>query len=480
MQDTFYWHDYETWGVSPSIDGPSQFAGVRTDMDLNIIGEPLVIYNQPALDRLPHPQACAITCITPQTALEQGVPEREFARLIHDELNQANTCSVGYNSFQFDDEVTRHMLYRNFYPVYDREWKQGNSRWDLIDVMRMCFALRPDGIEWPINEKGVISFKLEHLSKANGLLHEKAHDALSDVEATIALAKLLKETKPRLFDYAFKLRDKKKAAQQLDVFNRRPVLYTSAYFPVEQGCTSLVMPLATHPTNKNAIIALDLMHSPTDVLRADAHAIADNLYRKRDQRELSLPLVTIAINKSPMLSPVKLLDDTLQQRLNIDMEQCQQHAQAVLDADRALLDLKLSTVFKRTADSTDAVERVVDEQLYGGGFFSMQDVAHCETVQLADEAAWSTGLPMFQDERLNDLKWRYQARHFPHTLNTEQQAEWLAYCLNNPNAPVSAKELSVDEYIAHIDALPESHRHLQAPLRDWLVVREQIIQQRYG
>ena len=107
---TLYWHDYETFGLDPRYDRPSQFAGVRTDEDLNIIGEPLMVYCKPADDFLPQPQACLVTGITPQEAAEKGVNEVEFIKLIHQELSADNTCGVGYNSLNFDDEFTRFIL----------------------------------------------------------------------------------------------------------------------------------------------------------------------------------------------------------------------------------------------------------------------------------------------------------------------------------------------------------------------------------
>ncbi|HCS27478.1 MAG TPA: exodeoxyribonuclease I, partial [Spongiibacteraceae bacterium] len=229
-----YWHDYETWGADPSRDRASQFAGVRTDADLNIVGEPLVIYNRPTPDMVPQPEACLVTGITPQEALEKGLPERDFIRAIHAELSQPGTCGVGYNSIRFDDEVTRYTLYRNFFDVYAREWQNGNSRWDLIDVVRLCCALRPEGIEWPVGENGAVSFKLELLTAANGLSHEAAHDALSDVHATIDLARLIKREKPKLFDYALGLRKKQHVAQLLDMNRQKPVLHISSRYPASR------------------------------------------------------------------------------------------------------------------------------------------------------------------------------------------------------------------------------------------------------
>ena len=252
MANTLYWHDYETFGIDPSRDSPSQFAGVRTDENLNIIGEPLTLFCQPPIDRLPFPQACLITGITPQHALEEGVPEREFIEKIHRELSLPGTCGVGYNSIRFDDEVTRYCLYRNFYDPYEREWKQGNSRWDIIDMVRLTRALRPEGIEWPSYEDGSPCFKLERLTAANGITHESAHDALSDVFATIAMAKLVMTAQPKLYRYVYEHRLKHKVAELIDLTHQKPFLHVSGKLPRENGYTALMMPLARHPTNKNS------------------------------------------------------------------------------------------------------------------------------------------------------------------------------------------------------------------------------------
>src|SRR5512137_2499177 len=187
---TFYWHDYETFGTDPQRDRPVQFAGLRTDIDFNVINDPLVIYCKPAADCLPNPDSCLITGITPQLAEQKGVCEAEFIGWIHQQLAQPNTCTLGYNNLRFDDEVTRNCLYRNFYDPYVREWQNGNSRWDMIDVVRAARALRPEGINWPVNEEGNPSFRLDQLTKANNIAHEAAHDALSDVHATIAITRL--------------------------------------------------------------------------------------------------------------------------------------------------------------------------------------------------------------------------------------------------------------------------------------------------
>ena len=244
MSDTLYWHDYETFGVDPRRDRPAQFAGQRTDEDLNPVGEPLLIYCRPAPDYLPAPEACLLTGITPALALEQGVPEAEFIAAIEAELGRPGTCGVGYNSIRFDDEVTRNTLYRNLRDPYAREWRNGNSRWDVIDLMRMACALRPQGMEWPVDEAGLPVFKLERLTEANGIDHGQAHDALADVGATIAVVRRLKAAQPRLYDWYYRLRRKSAVLPMLAPEKGQPLLHVSGMYPRELGCLAPVLPLA--------------------------------------------------------------------------------------------------------------------------------------------------------------------------------------------------------------------------------------------
>ena len=48
--NSLYWFDYETFGTHPAWDRPCQFAGIRTDMELNEIGDPLEILCRQTMD----------------------------------------------------------------------------------------------------------------------------------------------------------------------------------------------------------------------------------------------------------------------------------------------------------------------------------------------------------------------------------------------------------------------------------------------
>ncbi|TQV79491.1 exodeoxyribonuclease I [Exilibacterium tricleocarpae] len=423
--NTLYWHDYETWGATPARDRPCQFAGVRTDQALNVVGEPLQLYCRPPVDMLPHPEACLVTGITPQQALAEGVTEREFMAAIHRELVQPGTCGVGYNSLRFDDEVTRYGLYRNFYDPYEREWKNGNSRWDIIDMLRLTRALRPAGIEWPDTAEGKPSFKLEAITQANGLAHEAAHDALSDVHATIAVARLVKERQPALYQYVFELRKKQRVAELIDLRGRRPLLHISSMFPAERGCAALVVPLAKHPTNTNAVVVFDLCADPGPLLALDSEGIRARVFTPKDALAPGverLPLKLVHLNKCPVLATPKLLDRAAAARLNIDRDLCEKHWQQLLRADIAekIQQVFAAPPFEQPADP--------EQQLYAG-FLNDRDRQTVREVREADGAALADTSFSFHDPRLPELLFRYRARNFPETLSQAERQLWHEHSL---------------------------------------------------
>lgn len=448
---SFYWHDYETFGADPARDRPSQFAGIRTDQDLNIIGEPLVIFCRPSGDVLPQPQACLITGITPQQALQEGLAEAEFIARIHAEFVVPGTCAVGYNSIRFDDEVTRYTLYRNFYDPYAREWQNGNSRWDIIDMVRACRALRPDGINWPDHDDGTPSFKLEHITEANGISHESAHDALSDVHATIAVARLIKEKQPKLFAYLLQLRNKKQVAELLNVATMKPILHTSAMFPASRFCTSLIMPLAIHPTNKNGVICYDLAVDPTPLLQSGAEKIAERLYTP--QADLPegverIALKTVHSNRCPALATSKMLDDTVAERIQLDLPQARRHYQQLKQA-TGLAD-KLRDVFLQ---SNLPAHTDPDLMLYSGGFFGHNDknimaqIRACSAEQLRDSTF------VFEDKRLDEMLFRYRARNYPDTLTEDETLLWQEHCFQHLTDADSHASIVMEDFHEEIEQL---------------------------
>ncbi|AIN13565.1 exonuclease I [Yersinia pseudotuberculosis] len=424
-QPTFYVHDYETFGQRPALDRPAQFAGVRTDLDFNLVEEPLVIYCKPADDYLPQPEAVMITGITPQHALANGVNEAEFSRQIHQAFSVPGTCILGYNNIRFDDEVSRNIFYRNFYDPYAYSWQGGNSRWDLLDVMRACYALRPEGIVWPENDDGLPSFKLEHLTKANGVEHLQAHDAMSDVYATIAMAKLVKQAQPRLFDYLYQHRSKHKINALIDIAEMTPLVHVSGMFGAARGNTSWVAPLAWHPENKNAVIMCDLAGDMSPLLELDSDTLRERLYTRRDKlqaQESAIPIKLVHINKCPVLAPAKTLLPENADRLGIDRQRCLQNLQLL----RQNPQVREKVVALFAQAEPFAVTDDVDTQLYNG-FFSDADRATMKIIQQTEPQNLPALDLTFQDPRLEALLFRFRARNYPNTLNDSEQQRWLQH-----------------------------------------------------
>lgn len=429
---TIFWHDYETFGADTKRDRPCQFAGVRTDLDLNIIEEPVSFYCKPSEDLLPSPDACLITGITPQIALDNGYSESEFSQKISSIFSVPQTCVAGYNSIRFDDEISRNLFYRNFYDPYEREWKNGNSRWDIIDVIRLTYALRPDGINWPSDE-GVPSFRLERLSKENGIEHASAHDAMSDVYATIGLAKLIKDKQPQLYNYAFKHRSKTELSGLIDCSNHRPVFHVSSKFPASQGCCALVAPLFQDQTNKNAFIAFDLRQDPKYIMSLAPEQISTRLYTPKSQQKADAPrpaIKAIHINKCPVVAPASMLKTVSPSNLalwNLDIEKMKEH----LDWIRSE-----PTFIQRVQEALSIASQHEEEtdpelMIYSGGFFTANDKALMQKVRSANEVELAEGDFPFQDKRLPEMLFRYKARNFPSTLDEGEQARWAQHCAYN-------------------------------------------------
>ena len=450
---SFYWHDYETFGVMPRRDRPAQFAGVRTDAELNEVGEPQMIYCQPAPDYLPDPESCLLTGILPQTCLERGLPEHAFAAAIERELAMPGTVGVGYNTLRFDDEVTRHLFWRNLIDPYAREWQNDCGRWDLLDVVRCMYALRPEGIVWPRHEDGRPSFKLEHLTAANGLAHEAAHDALSDVRATIALARLIRGLQPRLWDFCLKLRKKDAVLAEIDLANPKPFLHVSGMFGPERGCIAVVWPLGPHPTNKNEIIVWDLAQDPGELAGLDAATVRERMFTRADalpEGVARLPIKTIHINKSPVvIGNLKTLSPTMAEKWGIDVAQALRHAEAARNIKP--LTALWREVFARPAPETPAD---VDEDLYGG-FVGNSDRRILNQLRTLDASELAGEKVSFADGRLEELLFRYRARNFPETLSESEQARWEMHRIAQLHQGVGGAR-SLPVFFDRIDALSEA------------------------
>lgn len=422
---TLFFYDLETSGLNARSQRIMQFAGIRTDMDLRQVGEPVNVLVKLSDDILPDPSAIAVTGITPQQTLSDGLSEPELCKLLMTEVFTPDTITVGFNNVRFDDEFIRHTLWRNFYDPYEWAWSEGRSRWDMLDVVRMTRALRPGDIKWPTDENGKGVNKLELIAKENGLLHAKAHDALSDVTALIALAKLIKSEQPKLFDYLLSMRDKKEVTKLVNLENPQPFVYASGRYSAEYEKTTVAFPIAPG-VKPGSVLVYDLRHDPTQFLSASPTALASVLFADKSQREsedyVRLPVKELSFNKCPAVAPVGVLDDSALSRLAIDMAKIQ-HNLSLLGSNPTFGSAVKQAFEMREpyAPSTD-----VEGQLYDG-FINDKDKPRMRAVTSATPEELADFHPVFADDRLVELLFRYKARSFPQSLSEVESARWETF-----------------------------------------------------
>lgn len=474
---SYLWYDYETWGVVPSQDRIAQFAAIRTDMDLNIIDDPIDLFCKPACDTVIDPEAVQITGLSPLLLEEKGLSEWDFAHAVYDVMATPNTCTTGYNSIRFDDECSRFLFYRNLLNPYDREWRNGNSRWDLLDVVRMTKALRPDGIRWPVHEDGTASFRLEQLTAMNGIAHTHAHDAVSDVKATIALARLIRDRQPELFDYAFTLRSKHRARAALDLETGKPHLHFSGRIPAREHCMGIEVPLFIHPERANEVIVIDIREDPSWVLEHSAETLRGWLYEKTENLPEGItrpPFKTIHLNRSPMIAPRSLLDEAAAERLGVDRDALNRHYQWVsAHSELNSLALEIFSVHGDRQAPTDP------EQALYSGFIDDHDQALLNRLSSGRVAhsKWLDESHALHDDRLPTLIRNVLARHFPDALSEEQAQQWqserqsilLDSADGNRRTLPGALEKTVALLAGNPDnkALLDTQKYLEQRLQQW-------------
>ena len=439
MPESIYWYDFETTGTDPVLDRPLQFAGVRTDPDLNETAAPQNIYCRPGNDCLPTPEAMLVTGLRMSGLAEQGMNECDFAASVLKEFSLPKTCVVGFNSIRFDDEFTRQMLYRNFHDPYAREWRSGNSRWDVIDLFRAAHALRPDGFNWPARADGTPGFKLEELARANGLDHADAHDALADVRATIEIVRRLRAAQPRLYDFMFMLREKQFVLKQLYPLGKSPVIYVSGTIPAARGCTTLVLPICQHPTVGNGIIAFDLARPVEQLIQASPENLQRLVFASSGELEPGeerVALMVIHVNRSPFVAPVKTLEGGGAERLGLDLEEAAMRAKNLMNAPGLVEKVQEVYSMKQFSTQDDP-----DFQLYQGGFFSKADLAVMDDIRRSPPEQIGHFADAFQDERLPEMLFRYRGRNYPELLDAEELQRWQEYRLARFSGGAKLNEL---------------------------------------
>jgi exodeoxyribonuclease-1 len=289
-----------------------------------------------------------------------------------------------------------------------------------------------------------------------------AHDALSDVNATIALARLIKSRQPKLYDWALGLRDQKIAMKLLDPVDAQPVLHTSSRIPAARGCTTLELPLAIMPDRPKSVVVFDLMGDPDELINGSAEDIADRVFTPAaDMPEgiSRLPLKLVHSNHVPMLAPAATLKDTDPARIGLDPELCLRHASQIRSHLPAIRAKVIEVFSRRFDDDSEGSSQTTDPDLmlYTGGFLSNHDrfllgkVLEVPANKLPGHS-WS-----FNDARLHTMVFRYRARNFPETLSLRETEAWEKDKCQRLFQPDDPRQLAYPDYLQLLQQGRQEH-----------------------
>lgn len=422
MAKTFFFYDLETSGLNPREDRIMQFAGQRTDMDLNPIGEPYNLLVRLNDDTLPSPDAIMVTGISPQQTVTDGYSEAEFAKILANDIFTTDTTVVGFNNVRFDDEFIRTLFWRNFYDPYEWSWKDGRSRWDLLDVVRLTRALRPEGIKWPVDKDGKATNRLELLTGSNNIDHLSAHDALSDVEALIAVTRLIKQKQPKLYEYLLDMRDKKKVQALVNLDSQQPFVYSSGRYDVTYNKTTVALPIA--PGRNGNVLVYDLRYDPSLLTSLSESDIKQRLFASYKERQVDgfmpVPVKEMQYNRCPAVAPLGVLEQADGwQKVGLDRGVVESNMKKVLSSPSFIENVRSAfesrEEFKKSPDA--------EAQLYDG-FTEGKDKVRIQAVRSASLDELADFQPDFNDERLSSLLLRYKARSFPGSLSESEALAW--------------------------------------------------------
>ena len=464
MDNTFFFYDLETSGLNARNDRIMQFAGQRTDMELRPIGDPYNILVALNDDTLPSPEALMVTGITPQKTVDEGYIEAQFVKLLTEEICTPGTIMTGFNSVRFDDEFVRHILWRNFYDPYEWAYRDGRSRWDLLDVVRMTRALRPEGIEWPVSDKGEPTNRLELITKANGISHEAAHDALSDVQALIDVTKLIKNKQPQLYEYLLNMRNKKNVQQLVNLENKKPFVYSSGRYDKKHDKTTVALPIA--PASNSNVLVYDLRYDPSPFLDMSEKELSAKVFATWEERKaedfVKLPIKPLQYNRCPAIAPVGVLAQADGwYKIGLEQQTVERHMAMLLS--RPDFSEKIRTIYERKQEFAPAVDP--EAQLYDG-FVTDTDRIRVEAVRNASERELADFHPEFRDERLSGLLLHYKARNFPKTLSEDEMRAWETWRVARLNAQLP-QVVNIMNRLARTE-LTDDQRFVLSELQLWI------------
>ena len=400
---TYLFYDTETTGLNPAFDQVLTFAAIRTDTRLNEISrEEIVVKLRP--DVVPSPGAFLTHRLTPEV-LETGVSEYEAALKIHRLFNTPDTISCGYNSLGFDDEFLRFLFYRNLLDPYAHQFARGCSRMDMLPVTVIYRLFCQNVLSWPSLENGKGTLKLEFISRENGFTTSgRAHEAMSDVEALLALARQF-SSEDKIWAYVQTFFDKKKEGRRILSLDEahlpgnepfRIGIMVSPAFGVQFNYMAPVLHLGGSIPYKNQSLWLRLDQ--------------DDLLSRKDTETGFYDFFVTRKRAGDQLFVLPGLDRFKGRLTPAAKEQCKRN----LDAIRENWDLFMETVaFHRQFKYPVIPDLDLDAALYQDGFFSSaekQDMAQFHAILASGDL---TAADQLSSQRLRRMARRVVYRNFP-------------------------------------------------------------------
>jgi len=422
MSKTLFFYDLETSGLNSHEDRIMQFAGIRTDLAFNQISEPIDLLVKLNDDTLPSPEAILVTGITPQKTIEEGISEAEFSKFLIKEVFLPDTIIIGFNNIRFDDQFIRHLFWRNFYDPYEWSWSEGRSSWDILDLVRMTRALRPEGINWPVDKDSIPTNRLELISQVNNLDHEEAHDALSDVKALISVTKLVHEKQPQLYEYLFNMRDKKSIKDLVNLDDKKPFVYSSGKYDSKFNKTTVAFPLA--PAKNGNVIVYDLRYDPEQFINLDINELSKIIYANYEDRQkddyIPIPVKELRYNRSPAVAPIGVLSQADGwSKIGLSEEIISNNMKTLLKNPSFAENIR--SIYENREEYPKSLD--VESQLYDS-FVPDADKIRIEAVRNADATQLADMHPEFLDERLPEMLLHYKARNYPKSLSADEIIAW--------------------------------------------------------
>jgi exodeoxyribonuclease I len=292
----YVFYDTETSGLSPEFDQILQFAAIRTDNDFNEIDR-FEIRSQLLPYIVPAPGALRVTGIGPELLMDSSIPSHyQATRQIREKLlDWSPAIFIGYNTISFDENLLRQALFQTLHSPYVTN-TQSSARADVIRLVHAVVAYVPDCLTVPTNEKGKAVFKLDQLAPANGFEHENAHEAMADVEATIHIAKVIRNGAPKVWQNV--MRSCRKSAAVDTIMSTGILALTEFYFNKEYSW--LVTYCGQNSEYSAQMGVFDLQHDPTGYVDLDVDALVDIL---NDKHKV---IRSIRTNAQPILMPYEL------------------------------------------------------------------------------------------------------------------------------------------------------------------------------